>query len=103
MALTLGKVFEPFIAQRPICVMARGVLENLCNAERIDTRKTLRLPRCLRRGSLRAFGRGLNAPCQRQVVGVQWCYGPPTYTPCRLRYVVPPGLVAQIPTGCVAR
>src|SRR5712691_1081568 len=36
MALTLGKVFEPFIAQRPICVMARGVLENLFNAERID-------------------------------------------------------------------
>jgi hypothetical protein len=36
MAISLGKVFEPFVAQRPICVMARGVLENLCNAERSD-------------------------------------------------------------------
>ena len=33
-------------------------------------RKTLRLPRCLRRGGMRAFDRGLNALCQRQVVGV---------------------------------
>lgn len=36
MSITLGKVFEPFVEQRPICVMARGVLEHLCNAERID-------------------------------------------------------------------
>ena len=36
MAISLGKVFEPFIEQRPICVMARGVLENLFNAEKID-------------------------------------------------------------------
>ena len=36
MAISLGKVFEPFVAQRPICVMARDVLENLFNAERID-------------------------------------------------------------------
>jgi len=36
MAISLGKVFEPFIEQRPICVMARGVLENLFNADKID-------------------------------------------------------------------
>ena len=36
MALALGKVFAPFVEQRPICVMARGVLEYLFNAERID-------------------------------------------------------------------
>ena len=36
MALALGQVFEPFVEQRPICVMARGVLEYLCNAERMD-------------------------------------------------------------------
>src|SRR6266446_5183703 len=36
MAMSLGKVFEPFVEQRPICVMARGVLENLCNADKID-------------------------------------------------------------------
>ena len=36
MAMSLGKVFEPFIEQRPICVMARGVLENLFNADKID-------------------------------------------------------------------
>src|SRR5713101_7734040 len=71
--------------------------------ERVYARKTLRLPRCLRRGGMRAFGRGLNVPCQRQVVGVQWWYGPPTYTPCRLRYAIPLGLVAQVPTRCVAR
>ena len=68
-----------------------------------DDRKTLRLPRCLRRGGMRAFGGGLNAPCQRQVVGVQWRYGPPTHPPCRLRYAIPLGLVAQVPTRCVAR
>ena len=33
MAISLGKVFEPFIEQRPICVMARGVLEHLFNAD----------------------------------------------------------------------
>jgi hypothetical protein len=31
MAMSLGKVFEPFVEQRPIGVMARGVLENLFN------------------------------------------------------------------------
>jgi len=36
MSMALGKVFEPFVEQRPICVMARGVLEHLFNAERID-------------------------------------------------------------------
>jgi hypothetical protein len=36
MPISLGKVFEPFVEQRPICVMARGVLENLFNAARID-------------------------------------------------------------------
>ena len=36
MSMTFGKVFEPFVNERPICVMARGVLENLLNPERID-------------------------------------------------------------------
>lgn len=36
MSLTFGKVFRPFIEERPICVMARGVLENLFNPGRID-------------------------------------------------------------------
>ena len=36
MSISLGKVFEPFVEQRPICVMARGVLEHLFHAERID-------------------------------------------------------------------
>ena len=36
MVISLGKVFEPFIEQRPICVMARGGLENLFNADKID-------------------------------------------------------------------
>ena len=36
MSLTFGKVFKPFIEERPICVMARGVLENLLNPERIN-------------------------------------------------------------------
>lgn len=36
MAISLGQVFEPFMEQRPICVMARGVLENLFNADKID-------------------------------------------------------------------
>jgi IS4 transposase len=36
MSLMFGKVFRPFIEERPICVMARGVLEHLLNAERIN-------------------------------------------------------------------
>ena len=36
MPMSLGKVFEPFVEQRPICVMARGVLENLFDADKID-------------------------------------------------------------------
>ena len=36
MSIALGKVFEPFVEPRPSCVMARGVLEHLFNAERID-------------------------------------------------------------------
>lgn len=36
MSLTFAKVFKPFIEERPICVMARGVLENLFDPERID-------------------------------------------------------------------
>ena len=48
MSMALGKVFEPFVEQRPICVMARGVLEHLFNQE---------IPRSLLRGYL-AKGRG---------------------------------------------
>ena len=36
MAISLGQVFEPCVTQRPICVMARGVLEHLFNAARIE-------------------------------------------------------------------
>lgn len=36
MTFAFGKVFQPFIEERPIAVMARGVLENLLNPERID-------------------------------------------------------------------
>lgn len=36
MSLSFGKVFEPFTRERPICVMARGVLESLLNPERIN-------------------------------------------------------------------
>jgi hypothetical protein len=37
--------------------------------ERLAERKALRLPRCLRRGGMRAFGRGLDALCQTEVEG----------------------------------
>jgi hypothetical protein len=45
MTITFGKAFEPFIEKRPICVMARGVLENILNPERIDDlfKRTARL------------------------------------------------------------
>lgn len=36
MSFTFGKLFQPFIEQRPIAVMARGVLENLFDPEKID-------------------------------------------------------------------
>src|SRR2546428_1113735 len=65
-------------------------------------RKTLRLPRCLRRGGMSVFGSGLDVRCQRQVEGVQWRHGSPTHTPRRLRYPLPLGLVAQVSTQCIA-
>lgn len=36
MSLTFGELFRPFVEERPICVMARGVLEHLLNPERIN-------------------------------------------------------------------
>ena len=36
MSVTFGKIFEPFIEKRPVCVMARAVMENILNPERID-------------------------------------------------------------------
>jgi hypothetical protein len=36
MSQLFGGLFKPFIAQRPVCVMARCVLENLLNPRRID-------------------------------------------------------------------
>ena len=35
--MLLDSVFAPFVQERPICVMARGVLERLLDADRIDT------------------------------------------------------------------
>jgi hypothetical protein len=34
--MLLDRVFEPFLQKRPVCVMARAVLENLLDPERID-------------------------------------------------------------------
>jgi Transposase DDE domain len=34
--MLLGKVFQPFIEKRPVCVMARGILERLFDSQRID-------------------------------------------------------------------
>src|SRR2546427_12240167 len=34
--MLLDKVFEPFIKETPICVMARGVLQRLLDPQRID-------------------------------------------------------------------
>ena len=34
--MLLSSVFEPFIASRPVCVMARGALERLLDAERLN-------------------------------------------------------------------
>lgn len=52
MAIALGQVFEPFIAQRPIGVMARGVLEHLCNADKSDALWARTAPR----GGIRGRG-----------------------------------------------
>jgi IS4 transposase len=35
--MLLDAVFAPFVKERPICVMARGVLERLLDADRLDT------------------------------------------------------------------
>jgi len=49
MSMALGKVFEPFAEQRPICVMARGVLEHLFGC-RSHIESTLFTKACLRQG-----------------------------------------------------
>ena len=36
MSLMFGRLFTPFVEQRPVCVMARCVLENLIDPKRID-------------------------------------------------------------------
>jgi hypothetical protein len=36
MSPIFGRLFQPFIEERPIAVMARGILENLLNPEKID-------------------------------------------------------------------
>ena len=35
--MLLDTVFAPFVKERPICVMARSVLERLLDAQRLDT------------------------------------------------------------------
>src|ERR1700685_1431434 len=35
-SMLLGKVFQPFVERRPVCVMARGILERLFDPERLD-------------------------------------------------------------------
>lgn len=35
--MLLGKIFEPFVERRPVCVMARGILERLLDPVRINT------------------------------------------------------------------
>ena len=36
MSTIFGGVFQPFVSERPVCVMARAVLERLLDADRID-------------------------------------------------------------------
>jgi hypothetical protein len=36
MTVLLDTIFAPFVQQRPICVMARAVLERLLDAQRLD-------------------------------------------------------------------
>jgi len=37
MTMLLETIFAPFVKERPICVMARGTLERLLDAQRLDT------------------------------------------------------------------
>ena len=34
--MLLDTIFAPFVTERPICVMARAVLERLLDAQRLD-------------------------------------------------------------------
>jgi hypothetical protein len=55
--MLLDTIFAPFVKERPICVMARGTLERLLDAQRLDalfartaerqyTRELLTFPLC---------------------------------------------------------
>ena len=35
--MLLETIFAPFVKERPICVMARGTVERLLDAQRLDT------------------------------------------------------------------
>lgn len=64
--------------------LERNLIRERTRAGLASARKTLRLPRCLRRGGMSDLGRGLDARCQDQFEGLQWRHGPPTHPPCRL-------------------
>src|SRR5262249_61856087 len=34
--ILLGRLFQPFVEKRPVCVMARGILERVLDPQRID-------------------------------------------------------------------
>src|SRR6202011_5817859 len=34
--MALAKIFQPFVERRPVCVMARGILERLFDPTRLD-------------------------------------------------------------------
>jgi len=68
----------------------------------LSARKTLRLPRRLRRGGMSDLGSGLDARYPDRSDEVTVAYGSPTYPSCGLRYPVPLGVVAQVSTRRLA-
>lgn len=100
--------WSPICHDRPAKFDEWGVLKlgAVTSCEYIDienkARKTLRLPRRLRRGGMSDLGSGLDARYPDPSDGVTVAYGSPTYPSCGLRYPVPLGVVAQVSTRRLA-
>ena len=54
-AMLLGRVFEPFVQQSPVAVMARGILERLLDPQAID--------RLFERTAQRQYNGGIAISC----------------------------------------
>src|SRR5262249_28433416 len=73
------------------------------DVEVIERTKNAQAAPLLAAGGMRVVGGGVNARCQTPVGAGPWQPGPPTHTPCRLRYALPRKIPLGAPQLAVGR